>query len=452
MLSNLKIGIRLSIGFGIALLLLVVVAAIGVSRVGDLQNEIAGLVKDKNVKTKLANDIIDGINGVGRWHRNMLLLRNDEATRSEIEKIAEGRKQVSASFDALDKFSYGDKGKAALDAAKEARKGFVTASLKLEEMGKAKQWDEAVRYFNESYRPAFDAYVKVVNTFIDYQTELAEKVGAEAESLAASTRNLILGLSAFGVVIGSLLALLITRSITGPTSRMVAATSRMATGDFDFKVDIDSRDEVGQLAKGVESVQAAVQRMIADADLLARAAVAGKLATRADASKHQGDFQKVVQGVNDTLDAVINPLNVTARYVDDIAKGVIPPLISDSYNGDFNLIKTNLNNMVRTMTDLLAQTDLIIRAAADGELDKRANADLFVGGWKQLVKGVNDTITNIVNPLNVTANCVDRISKGDIPPKISDTYRGDYNIIKHNLNACIDAVNALVADAAMLAA
>jgi methyl-accepting chemotaxis protein len=43
--------------------------------------------------------------------------------------------------------------------------------------------------------------------------------------------------------------------------------------------------------------------------------------------------------------------------------------------------------MVRMMSDLLAQTDIIIRGAANGELDKRANADLFVGGWNQLVTG-----------------------------------------------------------------
>jgi len=452
MLSNLKIGIRLSIGFAIALLLLVVVAAIGVTRVGELQTEVTGLVKDKNVKAKLGNDIIDDVNAVGRWHRNMLILKSDEATRSEMDKIAEGRKKVSANFDALDKFSYGDKGKAVLDTAKEARKGFVAASLKIEEMIKAKQWDEAIKYFNEGYRPAFDAYTKAVNTFIDYQTELAEKVGADAETLAASTRTLLLGLAAAAVLIGSLLAFLITRSITGPTNKIVAATGKMATGDFNFKLDIDSKDEVGQLAKGVEAIQAAVQRMIADADLLTRAAVDGKLATRADAAKHQGDFQKVVKGVNDTLDAVINPLNVTARYVDDISKGVIPPVITDNYNGDFNVIKTNLNNVVRMMSNLLAQTDIIIRAAADGELGKRADAALFVGGWNQLVKGVNDTITNIVNPLNVTANYVDRISKGDIPPKITDSYSGDYNIIKNNLNACVDAVNSLVSDAAMLVA
>ena len=50
----------------------------------------------------------------------------------------------------------------------------------------------------------------------------------------------------------------------------------------------------------------------------------------------------------------------------------------------------------------------------------------------------------------MSAEYVDRISKGDIPPKITDTYNGDFNEIKNNLNTCIDAVNALVADTALL--
>ena len=64
--------------------------------------------------------------------------------------------------------------------------------------------------------------------------------------------------------------------------------------------------------------------MVADAVMLAKAAVEGKLATRADASKHQGDFRKIVQGVNDTLDAVIGPLNVAAKYVDRHLQGRHP--------------------------------------------------------------------------------------------------------------------------------
>ena len=64
-------------------------------------------------------------------------------------------------------------------------------------------------------------------------------------------------------------------------------------------------------------------------------------------SKHQGDFRKIVQGVNDTLDAVIGPLNVAAEYVDRISKGDIPAKITDNYNGDFNEIKNNLNTVHR---------------------------------------------------------------------------------------------------------
>jgi len=194
----------------------------------------------------------------------------------------------------------------------------------------------------------------------------------------------------------------------------------------------------------IEQMRANLKALGADTDILVKAALEGKLATRADATKHQGDFRKIVQGVNDTLDALIGPINVTAKYVDDISKGVIPPVITDNYNGDFNVIKTNLNAVVRMMSDLLKETDVIIKAAAEGELDKRANADLFLGGWKQLVAGVNDTITNIVDPLMVTADYVEKVSKGTIPPEITTVYKGQYNIIKNNLNMVVKMMSDLL--------
>ena len=66
-------------------------------------------------------------------------------------------------------------------------------------------------------------------------------------------------------------------------------------------------------------MRANLNALIADALMLAKAAVEGKLATRADASKHQGDFRKIVQGVNDTLDAVIGPMNDAARALKAMA-------------------------------------------------------------------------------------------------------------------------------------
>jgi methyl-accepting chemotaxis protein len=202
--------------------------------------------------------------------------------------------------------------------------------------------------------------------------------------------------------------------------------------------------------EAIEQVRANIKRLVNDADELSHAAVEGRLSTRADASQHQGDFRKIVQGVNDTLDAVINPLNVAAKYVADISQGHIPAKITDHYNGDFNTIKDNLNQCIDAVNALVADADMLSQAAVDGQLSTRADAGKHNGDFRKIVEGVNNTLDSVIGPLNVAANYVDRISKGDIPERISDHYNGDFNELKNNLNTCIDAVNRLVADADLL--
>ena len=152
----------------------------------------------------------------------------------------------------------------------------------------------------------------------------------------------------------------------------------------------------------------------------------------------------MIEGTNNLIDAFVAPINVTAEYVDRISKGDIPAKITDIYNGDFNEIKNNLNACIDVMNGLLLETNALIQATQDGKLAAAWKRPAFAGGWGELVDGVNKLIDAFVAPMNVTAEYVDRISKGDIPPKITDTYNGDFNEIKNNLNACIDVMNGLV--------
>ncbi|MCQ8126915.1 methyl-accepting chemotaxis protein [Methylomonas rivi] len=234
-------------------------------------------------------------------------------------------------------------------------------------------------------------------------------------------------------------------AVIGPLNVAADYVDKISKGNIPSKITDNYNGDFNTIKNNLNNCIDAIGSMVNEAANLEKAAIEGRLATRADASQYQGDYRKIVQGVNNTLDAVIGPLNVTADYVDQIAKGIIPPTITDNYSGDFNIIKNNLNNVVKMMNDLLAQTDIIIKAAADGELDKRADASLFTGGWNKLVIGVNDTITNIVNPLNVTADYVDQIAKGIIPPTITTEYKGQYNVIKSNLNAAVKMMNDLLA-------
>jgi methyl-accepting chemotaxis protein len=101
---------------------------------------------------------------------------------------------------------------------------------------------------------------------------------------------------------------------------------------------------------------------VADILKLVEAAVAGELDTRGDPERYNiVGFKNIMKGVNDTLDAVIGPLNMAAEYVDRISKGDIPVKIIKEYKGDFNEIKNNLNEMIENLTNFAVN----VQAAAD---------------------------------------------------------------------------------------
>ncbi|HOC58995.1 MAG TPA: methyl-accepting chemotaxis protein [Smithellaceae bacterium] len=239
-------------------------------------------------------------------------------------------------------------------------------------------------------------------------------------------------------------------AVIGPLNVAAEYVDRIAKGDVPPKITDNYNGDFNEIKNNLNQCIDTVNALVADAGMLSKAAVEGKLATRADASKHQGDYRKIVQGVNDTLDAVIGPLNVAAEYVDRIAKGDMPLKITDSYNGDFNKIKNNLNQAIDAVNGLIADAGILSKAAVEGKLATRADASKHQGDYRKIVQGVNDTLDAVIGPLNVAAEYVDRIAKGDIPSKITENYNGDFNEIKNNLNQCIETVNALVADAGML--
>jgi PAS domain S-box-containing protein len=188
---------------------------------------------------------------------------------------------------------------------------------------------------------------------------------------------------------------------------------------------VGKRSEQDHLLPAVIEAMENINLLIEDAGMLFRAAVEGKLDTRADVSKHHGEYRKIVEGVNGTLDAVIGPLNVAAEYVERISRGDIPKPITDNYNGDFNEIKNNLNTCIVAVNNLVADAVMLSEAGVAGRLDTRADATKHEGDFRRIVAGVNDTLDAVIGPLNVAAEYVERISRGDVPKPITDNYNGN---------------------------
>ena len=447
MLKNLKIGTKIGLGFTIAILFLIAISLISISRLQDLNTAVDTLVHDRFPKTVQANAIIDSLNLAARGTRNMLLDPSEANIKAEEKRITEAAGVITKNMEILEKTLTDPKGQELFAIMAKARTEYRTHLLNFFDLAKAGKREEGTQLLFGDMRATQATYMEAIGKLITYQTEQVNLQGEFAQKTVDAAQTLIVTLAVLATLLAAVIGFVVARAITRPVGQVVDAAKKMAVGDFKFDLKSDARDEVGEVVRAVESVQHAIQSMTDDANQLAKAAVEGRLSTRADADKHKGDFKNIISGVNATLDAVIGPLNMAANCVDRISKGDIPAKITDSYNGDFNTIKNNLNTCIDAIGKLVADANLLSAAAVAGKLSTRADASAHQGDFRKIVEGVNATLDAVIGPLNMAANCVDRISKGDIPAPITDAYNGDFNTIKNNLNTCIAAINKLVADA-----
>ena len=284
----------------------------------------------------------------------------------------------------------------------------------------------------------------------------AEAATADAgfDSSRKNTISWFLAVVGGSIVILVGLGLMVMRSLSnalgGAVEDIGSIATRIAAGNLNFNIALKADDRSSAMY-AMSGMQSKIKLLVTDAVMLADAAKQGQLSTRADASQHQGDFSKVIEGVNNTLDNVVGPLNMAASNIARIAQGDIPAKITDSYNGDFNTIKNNLNACIDAVNNMVAEANSLEKAAIEGRLATRADAGKYQGDFRKVIEGFNKSLDAIVNPLHVAAGYVDNFAKGTIPAPITDSYNGDFNILKNNLNACIGALNLLVADANMLA-
>jgi len=239
-------------------------------------------------------------------------------------------------------------------------------------------------------------------------------------------------------------------AFTAPFRVTADYVARVSRGDIPPRIEEAYHGDFDAIRRSLNAAIDAVGLLVADATMLARAGVEGRLKIRADASRHEGDFRKVIQGVNDTLDAVIQPIEVAAGHVAEIAAGRIPARITAEYQGEFQLLRDNLNLCVDALQAVIADVNTLAEAGAQGRLSTRAEAARHEGDFRKIVEGVNRTLDGVVGPLTETARYVDLIAKGSIPAPITGEYRGDFNPMKTNLNGCIAAVSRLVEDTAAL--
>jgi methyl-accepting chemotaxis protein len=339
--------------------------------------------------------------------------------------------------------------------------GNLMAALKA---GNAKE----VKLLLQDSAPGVRARAAMLAAFSRLQTlqkDKGRRVDAACQATLSEARNAAIAAGLAGTLLAIALGVILARSISGPMGRGMHMMRELAKGHLGLRLNLERQDEIGELAREMDAfaedlqvhtvgalqriavgdlsfdlrpkdaqdeitpgfiqVTRALSSMSSENQNLCRAVRAGQLAVRADASQYQGEYRTIVQGVNDTLDAVIGPLNLVADFLAKVSQGEDLAQITEAYQGDFNVIKNSVNTVVEVLYGLLGEVARLAQAGTSGNLAVRADVAKYPGGWGGVVKGFNDTLDAVIGPIQDVRRVMAAMEQGDLTARIGNEYQGD---------------------------
>ncbi len=219
--------------------------------------------------------------------------------------------------------------------------------------------------------------------------------------------------------------------------------TQVSNGKIDELIAQTYKGDHEKMKQAINNIAVVLQGLQKEMARLTDASKEGQLSDRGKPEQFQGAYAEIVRGVNIMLDAILLPIGEGNRILTQVSNGKIDELIAQTYKGDHEKMKQAINNIAVVLQGLQKELARLTDASNAGQLSERGKHDQFRGAYSEIVRGVNSVLDAVITPLNFTAGYIDRISKGDIPPQITDTYHGDFNLIKDNLNALIAAMGEI---------
>jgi methyl-accepting chemotaxis protein len=223
-----------------------------------------------------------------------------------------------------------------------------------------------------------------------------------------------------------------------------------AFGEGDFEAQIEQLPgKKAFINDTIEQVRTNLKNLIEDAYWLAAQAQEGNLSVRADADRHQGDFRKIITGINFTLDAIVLPLQETIEQIKNYSRGDMSGQSTAEYKGDFADLKKRLNNLALTMKGVIDSCAYVKGQHDLGNTDIDIAADRFRGDFGVMANNINLVIHSHIELNEKTIACVKQFGEGNFDAPL-EKFPGKKAFINDTIEQVRGNLKGLIADMSLL--
>jgi len=251
--QNLSIGTRLFASFGLVLILMTGISALGIYGMNQSNAALHHIVEINIKKMALLEDMSNSIHIVSRVIRTVALLDDESEANRQREKIHKARETYNAAMETLEKMPLDEKGLAFVADLKQETAAVRPLNNQFLEAIKTDK-AEAIKGLMQVNIPATAKWQDKISAFIELQREKSKKDEETAFAAFDESKTIMIALSILAIALGSLTAWLITKSITRPINQAVLIAHTVASGDLTSKFDSTEQDEMGQLIRALREM------------------------------------------------------------------------------------------------------------------------------------------------------------------------------------------------------
>nr|WP_308506854.1 methyl-accepting chemotaxis protein [Pseudoduganella ginsengisoli] len=260
-MSNLRIGARLGLGFGLTIVIMLIMSLVGINRIRHTASLTSQIVHERYVKVALTNEFRSFANRGAQALRNAMLAPNAAQAQTFLAQMADADKagdERAAKFATMLR----DEERQMFNESGEAFKAYAAKRAEALKTLAGDDHEAAVQALFKDVVPVQNAYFGKLDAILKYETEQMEKDGLEADAAAGFATTLMLSLLALAIVLSLGAGYVITQSVTAPINQAVQLAETVAQGDLTVTIATERRDEAGRLLNALKDMVNSLTRTV----------------------------------------------------------------------------------------------------------------------------------------------------------------------------------------------
>lgn len=401
-LQKFSIGTRLSGGFLLIILTLLVISVVGYTELLHVSHDTQIIVKDRLVKVELAHRIENEINRQSRALRTALIADDDEIVAHELEKVEKSVPIVTQALEQLGQIVYTEEGKANLVRIAEARQKFRAHEARLLELIQKNKIAKARDYLVTHMIDAQSEYLESVEQLAAIQKDAIDRFAQDAQSSAEAGENSIVVMAALALLCAVMVSVLTTRSIVQPLNRLQEGMKKVEkTSDFSQRISVTGSDEVGQASLAFNQMLSVQQSALQQVNAAVGAMAAGDFAHTVTAELN-GDLRTMKQAINQSVHSMQLTMAAINQAMQALSQGRFDVQVKADVEGEFRTTLAQASQAVQMLRTMMGDVGTVMSGVAQGRLNGRVVAQGH-GDLDTLKNNLNTSLASLAEAVSAIA-------------------------------------------------